>query len=110
LGFEHNSGFFCQLFEDFLKVKVIPLHYKAEQIPTLIALPKAAPGLSIREYHKRWRASVAVKGTKANIVFASPFQFDRLTDDVNQFKALFYVIYYCHGYIFTALLEKSAKE
>ncbi len=96
LWFECNTGFISQLFECFLEIKVIPLHHKAKQITALIALPKAAPGLWIGEDDKCRRASIAVKWAKADIVFASSFEFDRLTDNINQVDSLFDVFYYCH--------------
>src|SRR5215208_4395137 len=72
-----------QVIESFLKIKVLALHHKLENIATLVALTKAAPRPGLRPDHERRRMFVVMERAKARIVSARVAQFDpRLRDQV----------------------------
>jgi len=93
---EGDASAFSQIAQGFVEIPAFALHHVAKNISAFVALSEAAPGLRLRENHKRGGTGVAVERAKTNIVFTSTPQFDRLTYDFNDVEAIFDVIYNSH--------------
>jgi hypothetical protein len=110
IGRDFNTGARGKSVQRVLKIKVLALHHKLEDVTTFIALTKTAPRARLGPNHKRRRFLILMERTKSRVIFAGMAQFyTSLRDKVDDVYAGFDFVSNGHGLLIIGLVLWNRK-